>query len=214
MSDIFQEVNEELREEKFKTIWQRYKYYIIAIIVLLIFSVGFNAFWKQHSLNEVNERSARFFSAMEIAQEDKTSAVLILEEFASKEKSSSEYHSMIARFSEAAIRRSDKDFSGALIIYEELSGNNISIFYKDYAKLSSAEMLMALRNIKEAKIVLEALASSSSDLKFIAKEYIGYIEINEGNISKARDIFKNLSEEASVSLNMKNRSKEILSVFP
>jgi hypothetical protein len=151
---------------------------------------------------------------MEIAQEDKTSAVLILEEFASKEKSSSEYHSMIARFSEAAIRRSDKDFSGALIIYEELSGNNISIFYKDYAKLSSAEMLMALRNIKEAKIVLEALASSSSDLQFIAKEYIGYIEINEGNISKARDIFKNLSEEASVSLNMKNRSKEILSVFP
>ena len=75
-------------------------------------------------------------------------------------------------------------------------------------------MLMALRNIKEAKIILEALASSSSDLKFIAKEYIGYIEINEGNISKARDIFKNLSEEASVSLNMKNRSKEILSVFP
>ena len=147
MSDIFQEVDEELREEKFKTIWQRYKYYIIAIIVLLIFSVGFNAFWKQHSLNEVNERSARFFSAMEIAQEDKTSAVLILEEFASKEKSSSPYNSMIARFSEAAIRRSDKDFSGALIIYEELSGNNISIFYKDYAKLSSAEMLMALRNI-------------------------------------------------------------------
>ena len=160
------------------------------------------------------KRSARFFSAMEIAQEDKTSAVLILEEFASKEKSSSPYNSMIARFSEAAIRRSDKDFSGALIIYEELSGNNISIFYKDYAKLSSAEMLMALRNIKEAKIILEALASSSSDLKFIAKEYIGYIEINEGNISKARDIFKNLSEEASVSLNMKNRSKEILSVFP
>ena len=138
MSDIFQEVDEELREEKYKTIWQRYKYYIIAIIGLFIFSVGFNAFWKQYSLNEVNERSARFFSAMEIAQEDKTSAVLILEEFASKEKSSSEYHSMIARFSEAAIRRSDKDFSGALIIYEKLS----VIIFQFFIKIMQSYLLL------------------------------------------------------------------------
>ena len=37
MSDIFQEVDKELREEKYKTIWKRYKYYIIAILVLFIF---------------------------------------------------------------------------------------------------------------------------------------------------------------------------------
>jgi hypothetical protein len=121
---------------------------------------------------------------------------------------------MIANFSEAAIRRSNKDFSGALRIYDELSSNNISIFYKDYAKLSSVEMLIALNNVNEAKIILLELSSGSSDLQFIAREYLGYIEINEGNIAKARDIFQGLSEDASVSLNMKNRSKEILSIFP
>jgi hypothetical protein len=214
VSDIFQEVDKEIREEKYKTIWHKFKYYIIGILVLFIFGVGFNSFWKQHSLNAVIDRSAKFFEAIELAQQDKTSAIIMLQEFANKEKSSSEYHSMIANFSEAAIRRSDKDFSGALTIYNELSGNNISIFYKDYAKLSSAEMLIALNNVNEAKIILQELTSSSSDLQFIAKEYLGYIEINEGNISKARAIFQNLSEDASVSLNMKNRSKEILSIFP
>jgi len=73
---------------------------------------------------------------------------------------------------------------------------------------------MGLKNIKEAKLVLDQLISSSSDLQYIAKEYIGYIEINEGNISKAKTIFESLAEDATVSLNIKNRSKEILSMFP
>jgi len=214
VSDIFQEVDKELREEKYKTIWNKYKYYIIGMFVLFVFGVGFNSFWKQDSLNEVNDRSARFFTAMELAQEDKKSAILMLQEFVSKEKNSSKYHAMIASFAEAAIRRSDKDFTGALAIYNMISINNISIFYKDYAKLSSAEMLIALKNNNGAKIILENLSSSSSDLKFIAKEYLGYMQINDGNIAKAKDIFKSLAEEASVSTNMKNRSIEILSIFP
>jgi hypothetical protein len=176
--------------------------------------VGFNSYWKQYTSNEINDRSTRFFTAMELAQEDKTSSILMLQEFISKEKKSAQYHAMIAGFAEAAIRRSEKDFSGALKIYDEISNNNISVFYKDFANLSSAEMLIALKNISEAKILLEELSTSSSELKFIAKEYLGYILINDGNLLKAKDIFKSLVEEASVSLNMKNRSKEILSIFP
>ena len=214
MSDIFQEVDKELREEKYKTIWAKYKYYIIGILIIFIFGVGFNSFWKQYASNEINDRSSRFFAAMELAQEDKTSSILMLQEFISKEKKSAQYHVMIAGFAEAAIRRSEKDFSGALKIYDDIGNNNISVFYKDFAKLSSSEMLIATKNISEAKIRLEELSSSSSDLKFIAKEYLGYILINDGNLSKAKDIFKSLAEEASVSLNMKNRSKEILSIFP
>tara|TARA_B110000238_G_C15942361_1_gene359534 strand:+ start:13 stop:657 length:645 start_codon:yes stop_codon:yes gene_type:complete len=214
VSDIFQEVDKELREEKYKTIWNKFKYYIIAIIVLFVFVVGFNSYWKKYSLNEVNDRSARFFEAMELAQQDRTSAISLLQEFTSKEKDSFEYHSMIASFAEAAIRRSDKDFSGALAVYDEISVNDISVFYKDYAKLSAAEMLIALNNIKDAQILLEELSSNSSELKFIAKEYLGYILINEGNISQAKAIFKSLAEEALISSNMKNRAKEILSLFP
>ena len=40
------------------------------------------------------------------------------------------------------------------------------------------------------------------------------LNINNDKILKAKDIFKSLAEEASVSLNMKNRSNEILSIFP
>ena len=214
MSDVFQEVDEELREEKYKSIWRKYKYYVIGGVILFVLGIAANAFWKDYSLKEINDRSERFFTALEIAQEDKVNTITLLEEFASKEEKNAKYNVLIARFSEAAIRRSEKDFNGALAIYENLANNNISDFYADYAKLSSVEMLIALNNKKEARLILDNLINNSSDLKYIAMEYLGYIEIDEGNFSKARTIFINITEEASSSVNMKNRSREVLSILP
>jgi len=214
VSDVFQEVDEELREEKYKSIWRKYKYYVIGGVILFVLAIAANAFWKDYNLKEINDRSERFFTALEMAQEDKVNAITLLEEFASKEEKNAKYNVLIARFSEAAIRRSEKDFNGALAIYENLANNNISDFYADYAKLSSVEMLIALNNKKEARLILDNLINNSSDLKYIAMEYLGYIEIDEGNFSKARTIFINITEEASSSVNMKNRSREVLSILP
>ena len=214
MSDVFQEVDEELREEKYKSIWRKFRYYVIGGLILFILGIAANAFWKDYNLKEVNERSERFFTAIEMAQEDKVSAISLLEEFANQEEKNSEYNALIARFTEAAIRRSEKDFNGALVIYQSLEDNNISNFYEDYAKLSSVEMLIALNNKKDAKLILDDLISNTSDLKYIAMEYLGYLEIDEGNYSKARTIFTNIADEASSSVNMKNRSREVLSILP
>ena len=214
MSDVFQEVDEELREEKYKSIWRKFRYYVIGGLILFILGIATNAFWKDYNLKEINDRSERFFTAIEMAQEDKVNAITLLEKFANQEERNSEYNALIARFTEAAIRRSEKDFNGALVIYQSLEDNNISNFYEDYAKLSSVEMLIALNNKKDAKLILDDLISNTSDLKYIAMEYMGYLEIDEGNFSKARTIFTNIADDALSSVNMKNRSREVLSILP
>jgi len=214
VGDVFQEVDEELREEKYKRIWRKFRYYVIGGLILFILGIAANAFWKDYNLKEVNDRSERFFTAIEMAQEDKVNAITLLEEFANQEEKNSEYNVLIARFTEAAIRRAEKDYNGALVIYQSLEDNNISNFYEDYAKLSSVEMLIALNNKKDAKLILDDLITNTSDLKYIAMEYLGYLEIDEGNYSKARTIFTNIADEASSSVNMKNRSREILSILP
>ena len=214
MSDVFQEVDEELREEKYKSIWRKFRYYVIGGLILFILGIAANAFWKDYNLKEINDRSEKFFTAIEMAQEDKVNAITLLEKFANQEERNSEYNALIARFTEAAIRRSEKDFNGALLIYQSLEDNNISNFYEDYAKLSSVEMLIALNNKQDAKLILDDLISNTSDLKYIAMEYLGYLEIDEGNFSKARNIFTNIADEAASSVNMKNRSREVLSILP
>ena len=116
MSDIFQEVDEELREEKYKSIWKKYKYYVIGILVLFVLGVSVNAFWKNYSLNEVNDRSERFFAALEMSQKDKVGAISLLEEFSKEEAGGSEYNTLLAKFNEASIRKSENDISALLLL--------------------------------------------------------------------------------------------------
>ena len=213
MSDIFQEVEEDIKEEKYKSIWRRYRNYIISFIVLIVVGVSLNAFWKQQSSKEVTERSEKFFDAIALADEDNKKAIILLNEFSSIEKESSEFNVVLSSFKEAALRREEKDFSGALEIYENLININMESFYSDYARLLSAEVLISMNKTDEAVNLLEILILNSSPLLLIAKEYLVYIEIKRGNLQKASIIFKELFESASASEGMKNRAKEILSMF-
>ena len=40
MADIFQEVDEEVRREQLKKLWERYQNYVIAVAVVILLAVG------------------------------------------------------------------------------------------------------------------------------------------------------------------------------
>ena len=213
MSDVFQEVEEDIREEKYKTIWNRYKYYFISTIIIIVMGVALNAFLKQQSIKEVSERSEKFFDAISLVDEDSEQATLLLNDFSKTEEKSSEYNVILSLFMEAAIKREKKDFSGALDIYKNVALKKVDDFYIDYANLSSSEVLISMTNVDEAINLLENLILKSSPLSLIAKEYLGYIEISRGNLEKSKIIFNEIYEDASVSEGMKIRVKEVLSIF-
>ena len=118
------------------------------------------------------------------------------------------YLTMISNFTEAALRRNNNDFKNSLEIYSLIINGDVDITYKDYAKIQSAEVLMELKNYKEAKVFLSEVTGSL--FSNIAKEYTGYIELYEGNTSKAKDIFQEVVDDASVQNTIKDRIKEIL----
>ena len=173
MSDVFQEVEEDIREEKYKTIWNRYKYYFISIILIIVMGVAFNAFLKQQSIKKVSERSEKFFDAISLVDEDSEQAILLLNDFSKTEEKSSEYNVILSLFMEAAIKREKKDFSGALDIYKNVALKKVDDFYIDYANLSSSEVLISMKNVDEAINLLENLILKSSPLSLIAQEYLG-----------------------------------------
>ena len=81
MSDVFQEVDEDIRQERYKTIWKRYRYYFISIIMVLIIAVATNAFLRHENFKKVNERSDKFFNAVSISNSNSDEALKLLNEF-------------------------------------------------------------------------------------------------------------------------------------
>ena len=214
MSDVFQEVDEDIRQERYKIIWKRYRYYFISIIMVLIIAVATNAFLRHENFKKVNERSDKFFNAVSISNSNSDEALKLLNEFSKTELKSSQYNVVLSLFIEAAINREKQDFSAALNVYSQIAKmENIDIFYIDYANLCAAETLISSGDIEAAIIMLEMLIKNNSPLLLIAKEYLGYVEISKGNYEKSKILFEEIYEDASSSQEMINRVKEVLSVF-
>ena len=146
--------------------------------------------------------------ASDINQDGGIGGIQALTTFSEKNGENENYLTMISNFTEAALRRNNNDLKNSLEIYSVIINGDIDITYKDYAKIQSAEVLMELKNYKEAKVFLSEVTGSL--FSNIAKEYTGYIELYEGNTSKAKDIFQEIVDDASVQNTIKDRIKEIL----
>ena len=136
MADIFEEVDEELKEENLKKLWDRYGRFLIAAVVLLIGGVGAFKFWEAYTQDQRQAYSEAFISAISLAEEGKNSdAAAAFTVFADD---ASAGYAMLARFREAAARRKDGDPGAAIDIYETLAADDsIESLYRDLAVLLS-----------------------------------------------------------------------------
>jgi len=209
LGDIFQEVEEDIRSDKVRSIWKKYRVYIILLLLLIVCSVGIKSFWDYYKLKNLETRSENYFKAIDLINQDGgIGGIQALTTFSEQNGENENYLTMISNFTEAALRRNNNDLKNSLEIYSVIINGDIDITYKDYAKIQSAEVLMELKNYKEAKVFLSEVTGSL--FSNIAKEYTGYIELYEGNTSKAKDIFQEIVDDASVQNTIKDRIKEIL----
>ncbi len=71
MSDIFSEVDEDLRREQFRKIWERYGNLILAVAVLIVVGVGGWRGWQWYEGKLAGEAGARFEAAVTLGEQKK-----------------------------------------------------------------------------------------------------------------------------------------------
>ena len=59
MSDVFREVDEEVRREQLKKLWERYQYLIVGVVLLVVVGVGGWRFYEWQQTQQSQRRSAR-----------------------------------------------------------------------------------------------------------------------------------------------------------
>ena len=71
MSDIFQEVDEEVRREQLKKLWERYQNYVFAGAFLILAAVGGWRGYDWWQAKQAAETGAAFEAAQTLSQEGK-----------------------------------------------------------------------------------------------------------------------------------------------
>ena len=100
MSDIFHEVDEEVRRERLKQLWERHSNLIVAVALLIVLGV---AGWRGYDWWEVRkaaESGARFEAAVKLAEDGKQTEAQAA--FSKIAQDGSSGYRILARFREGA----------------------------------------------------------------------------------------------------------------
>jgi hypothetical protein len=208
VADIFEEVDEELKEENLKKLWDRYGRFLIAAVVLLVGGVAAFKFWEAYTQDQRQAYSEAFISAISLAEEDKNSdAAAAFTVFA---EDASAGYAMLARFREAAARRKDGDPGAAIDIYETLAADDsIESLYRDLAVLLS---VMAQADTGDAKALSDRLAPLAAEgpWRHTAGEYLGLFALRQGDTATARKRFEAIADDAQAPQGARQRAAELL----
>src|SRR5437773_8389890 len=71
VSDIFREIDEELRRDNLRKLWSRYGRYVIAAAVFVLVVAGAIVAWRDHQLSERRAQSARYAAALSLTRDGK-----------------------------------------------------------------------------------------------------------------------------------------------
>jgi hypothetical protein len=207
VSDIFREIDEELRRDNLLKLWARYGRYIIAaVIVVMALAAGFAA-WRAHQLTERQAQSARFASALALAQAGKNSdAAAVL----STIDGGGGGYAVLAAFENAALLVKQGEHQKAAAAYDRIAASDSTgPTLRDLATLLSAMQGKVETDPKAAIARLAPLTAPGGPWRPTALELTAAAQLRLGNARAARDIYKGLADDPTAPHSLRARAAEM-----
>ena len=214
VGDIFREIDEELRQERFEKLWRSYGRYLIAIGVALVISVVGWQVWDHYRTTQREAASMQFTTAERLAAEGKSAEAAAL--FASLADRSAGGYEYLSRFRQAALRAESGDAAGAVSLYDALAGNDgLDPTLRDAATVF-AVMLLAddpKGDVAALRARLDPLLSADRPWRHAARELSGLLALRAGDRKAARERFAEIADDLQAPQGMRARAAQVLAVI-
>jgi hypothetical protein len=211
VSDIFREIDEELRRDNLLKLWARYGRYIIALgVALLLIAGGFVA-WRDHQRTERLAQSARYAGAVALANAGKTADAAIV--FASVAKEGGGY-SVLAAFQDAALSARSGNRQAAVAAYDRIAAApGVEPAFRDLAVLDAVMAGGADADPKAAIARLEPLTASGNPWRPMALALTAAARLRLGDDKTALELYKNLADDPATPRDLRARAAEMIAAL-
>ena len=207
MSDIFREIDEELRRENLLKLWSRYGKYVIAVAVLALLIAGSVVAWREHQASERRAQAGRFASALTLARGGKSAEAAKL--FAALGQEGGGY-SLLASFQSAELLAKAGDRPGAIAAYDRLAqSTGIDPEFRDLAVLLSVMHALPDGDPNAAIERLKPLTQSGNPWRASALDLTAAAKLKAGDRAGALEIYKQLADDPSAPQGLRARAAEM-----
>lgn len=209
MSDIFQEIDEELRRENFAKLWQRYGVYIIGLAVVIVVAVAAVAGWRGYQLRVHQAEGERYALALDLVRQGKDKEAADV--FGELGRQAGVGRAMLARFEEAALKEKGGDGKGAIALYDSIIADGaVDPAYRDLARLLAAQDELKDGDTQAVLTRVAPLASATNPWHPSALELTALAQLKAGNTAEARAVYQRIADDLTAPQGLRARAAEIL----
>jgi hypothetical protein len=207
VSDIFREIDEELRRDNLLKLWSRYGRYVIALAVFVLAVAGGIVAWRDHQLSERRAQSTRYASALSLAREGKEAEAAKV--FASVAGQSGGY-ALLAEFEQAGLLAKSGDRKGAVAAYDRIAAQGgLDPAFREVAVLLSVMHGMAEADPKSTIERLAPMTAAGNPWRPTALELTAVARLKSGDKSGALELYKSLADDLAAPQSLRARAAEM-----
>ena len=210
MSDIFREVDEEVRRDQAAQIWARYQNLFIGLAVLVIAATAGWRFYDHYRTKQAEEAGAKYEAALALARDGKTAeAEGALEQIA---KSGPKGYAVLARLREAA-EYSGSDPAAAVKAYDAIAADGtIDPLFQNLARLRAAFLRLDDGDEKEIETRLGPMTASDNPFRFSAREALALAALKHDDFDTAGRQLDTIVVDPQAPSAIRQRAEALLAV--
>jgi hypothetical protein len=184
VSDIFQEVDEEVRRDQVKKLWERYGHYFVALCVLVVAGVGAWRGYDYWQTSQSEQAGAAFEAAVTLGNEGKHKEAEAA--FGKIAADGVAGYRVLARLREAA-ELAATDSKAAVKTYDDIAADrSVGEVFADLAAVRAGLLLVDTVPYAEMQGRLEPLTGESRTFRHTAREVLALSAWKANDVTNAK----------------------------
>jgi hypothetical protein len=210
VDDIIREIEDDLRSDRLKRLWQRYHVVVYAAAGLLVLAVAGYQVWQHFETARRVAESARYAQAMALAEHGDVAGAGQAFEALGRDAGDRGYGAL-ARLYDADLRARQGDVDGALQRYDAVAADSaVERLLRDLATLLGAGLRVDRDDPASLIQRLQPLLADDNAWRFSARELVAIAALRAGNHAEARTNLARLSDDAAAPPGIRARAAELL----
>jgi hypothetical protein len=203
LTDIFSEVEEEVRRERFEQLWKEYGDYVIAAVALIVIAVAGWQIWQRYETNQRLKASETLIAAQSMAEAGDAARANAALGVVAKDAPSG--YATMAKMTEAGTLLASGKRDEAVEIYK-------SIAAKDSGPVGNTALIRAgwaladVSSRQDLETMLAPVSGKDNPWRFEAREILAFADYHAHDLKAAQTEFRALANDKDAPDGMQHRA--------
>jgi hypothetical protein len=212
VSELFNEVDEEVRRDQLKKLWDRYSIFLVAGALLIIAAVGGWRGYQYLEAKKAAEAGAAFDLAADLAEQNKhAEAEAAFTKLALEAPSG---YRALARL-RAAAEAAKRDPQAAVKLYDDIAADRgVNAPEQDLAKLRAGGLLLETTTYDNMVQRLEGATAPESTYRHSARELLALSAWRSNNVAATRRWLDLIANDGETPASLRTRTEALQALLP